>query len=269
MATKTTPKKAVSKKAPSSKVATKPARTKKPAVKKATPKKATPKKAAAKKPSVKKPAPKKTASQKPTPKKTPAKKPASKKPTPKKSTTKKPTPIRRSARSFRVNEHVVYPARGVGQIVEIGEAEIGGGKILLFVIHFEKEKLTLRLPVEKAQDQGLRKLADKKMMAGMMRTLKGRARIKRTMWSRRAQEYEAKIHSGNLIALAEVVRDLYRHESQGERSYSEKQLYEFAIDRLTREVALVRKATEADTLIDLEEVLAKTVLKSISAKSSS
>jgi CarD family transcriptional regulator len=166
--------------------------------------------------------------------------------------------VRRSALGFRVNEHIVYPAHGVGLIVEISAQEIAGMSLELFVINFEKEKMVLRVPIDKAEQTGMRKLADIKVMDGAIRTLKGRARVKRTMWSRRAQEYEAKINSGDLIAIAEVVRDLFRNENQPEQSYSERQLYEAALERMAREVATVEKTTEDAASVKLEAILAKT-----------
>lgn len=205
----------------------------------------------------KKPAAKKTAAQKPAAKKPAAKKPLAKKPAP-----KKPTTERRAAKGFRVNEFIVYPAHGVGQILEISEHEIAGEKLDLYVINFDKEKMVLRVPLEKAKQIGMRKLADKDMMAGAMRTLSGRARVKRTMWSRRAQEYEAKINSGDIIAISEVVRDLFRNENQPEQSYSERQLYEAALDRLAREVAAVEKSTEDEAKGKLETLLNKVTSKS-------
>ena len=128
----------------------------------------------------------------------------------------------------------------------------------LFVVNFEKEKMVLRVPLEKAKQVGMRKLADNSVMEGAMKTLRGRARVKRTMWSRRAQEYEAKINSGDLIAIAEVVRDLFRNENQPEQSYSERQLYEAALERMAREVATVNKTTDDEAILLLEAVLAKT-----------
>ena len=128
----------------------------------------------------------------------------------------------------------------------------------LFVVNFEKEKMVLRVPLDKAKQIGMRKLADSKVMDGAIKTLKGRARVKRTMWSRRAQEYEAKINSGDLIAIAEVVRDLFRNENQPEQSYSERQLYEAAMERMAREVATVEKTTEDEAVVKLEAILAKT-----------
>jgi len=158
---------------------------------------------------------------------------------------------------FKTNEWIVYPAHGVGRIVGIEEQEIAGMSLELFVITFEKDKMTLRVPTGKSQSVGMRKLADENVVKRAMETLKGRARIKRTMWSRRAQEYEAKINSGDLIAIAEVVRDLYRSESQPEQSYSERQLYEAALDRMAREIAAVEKLDERGAVQRITEVLAK------------
>jgi CarD family transcriptional regulator len=158
---------------------------------------------------------------------------------------------------FKTNEYVVYPAHGVGRIVGIEEQEIAGMSLELFVITFDKDKMTLRVPTGKLQSVGMRKLADENVVKKAMETLKGRARIKRTMWSRRAQEYEAKINSGDLVAIAEVVRDLYRSETQPEQSYSERQLYEAALDRMAREIAVVEKLDERGAVQRITEVLAK------------
>lgn len=158
---------------------------------------------------------------------------------------------------FKTNEFIVYPAHGVGRIVGIEEQEIAGMSLELFVINFDKEKLTLRVPTGKLQSVGMRKLADETLVKKAMETLKGRARIKRTMWSRRAQEYVAKINSGDLISIAEVVRDLYRSEAQPEQSYSERQLYEDALDRMSREIAAVEKLDERGATQRITEVLAK------------
>ena len=141
---------------------------------------------------------------------------------------------------FKTSEFVVYPAHGVGQIVSIEEQEVAGAKLELFVISFIKDKMTLRVPTAKIVSVGMRKLAEPPIVKRALETLKGRARIKRTMWSRRAQEYEAKINSGDIVAIAEVVRDLFRSDTQPEQSYSERQLYEAALDRLSREIAAVQ-----------------------------
>jgi CarD family transcriptional regulator, regulator of rRNA transcription len=158
---------------------------------------------------------------------------------------------------FKANEFIVYPAHGVGRIVGIEEQEIAGMSLELFVITFDKEKLTLRVPTGKLASVGMRKLADEGLVKKAMETLKGRARIKRTMWSRRAQEYVAKINSGDLISIAEVVRDLYRSEAQPEQSYSERQLYEDALDRMARELAAVEKLDERGAVQRITEILSK------------
>jgi CarD family transcriptional regulator len=158
---------------------------------------------------------------------------------------------------FKANEFIVYPAHGVGRIVGIEEQEIAGMSLELFVITFDKEKLTLRVPTGKLASVGMRKLADESLVKKAMETLKGRARIKRTMWSRRAQEYVAKINSGDLISIAEVVRDLYRSEAQPEQSYSERQLYEDALDRMARELAAVEKLDERGAVQRITDILSK------------
>ena len=158
---------------------------------------------------------------------------------------------------FKASEFVVYPAHGVGQILAIEEQEIAGAKLELFVINFIKDKMTLRVPTAKVANVGMRKLSEPALVKKALETLKGRARVKRTMWSRRAQEYEAKINSGDIVAIAEVVRDLYRSESQPEQSYSERQLYEAALDRLSREIAVVQHSTETEAVKEIEAQLAK------------
>jgi CarD family transcriptional regulator len=158
---------------------------------------------------------------------------------------------------FKTNEFVVYPAHGVGQILAIEEQEIAGARLELFVINFMKDKMTLRVPTAKVANVGMRKLSEPVLVKKALETLKGRARVKRTMWSRRAQEYEAKINSGDIVAIAEVVRDLYRSESQPEQSYSERQLYEAALDRLSREIAVVQHVTETEAVKEIESQLAK------------
>jgi CarD family transcriptional regulator len=158
---------------------------------------------------------------------------------------------------FKVNEFVVYPAHGVGQIVSIEEQEVAGFKLELFVISFSKDKMTLRVPTSKVTAVGMRKISDPEAARRSLEILTGRARIKRTMWSRRAQEYETKINSGDINAIAEVVRDLYRSDAQPEQSYSERQLYEAALDRMVREIAAVQKSNEIDALKAVEAQLQK------------
>ncbi|MDO9461426.1 MAG: CarD family transcriptional regulator [Alphaproteobacteria bacterium] len=152
---------------------------------------------------------------------------------------------------FKVNDHVVYPTHGVGKIVAVEAQEIAGTRLELFVIEFEQEKMTLRVPLGKAKAVGMRILSSRDTVRTALKTLRGRARIKRTMWSRRAQEYEAKINSGDLLLIAEVVRDLHRAEGQPEQSYSERQIYEAALDRMAREVGAVE---ELDAMAALERV---------------
>jgi CarD family transcriptional regulator len=158
---------------------------------------------------------------------------------------------------FRLNEFVVYPAHGVGQVVAIEEQEVAGFRLELFVINFSKDKLTLRVPTSKVSGVGMRKISDPDTAKRSLEILTGRARVKRTMWSRRAQEYETKINSGDINAIAEVVRDLYRSEAQPEQSYSERQLYEAALDRMVREIAAVQKSNEIDALKTVESQLQK------------
>jgi CarD family transcriptional regulator len=158
---------------------------------------------------------------------------------------------------FKLNEFVVYPAHGVGQIMGIEEQEVAGFRLELFVINFSKDKLTLRVPTSKVSGVGMRKISDADTARRSLEILTGRARVKRTMWSRRAQEYETKINSGDINAIAEVVRDLYRSEAQPEQSYSERQLYEAALDRIVREIAVVQKSNEIDALKMVEAQLQK------------
>jgi CarD family transcriptional regulator len=169
-------------------------------------------------------------------------------------TQKKPISARHG---FKTNEFVVYPAHGVGRIVGIEEQEIAGMTLELFVITFDKEKLTLRVPTGKLASIGMRKLAEESVVKRAMETLKGRARVKRTMWSRRAQEYVAKINSGDLISIAEVVRDLFRSDAQPEQSYSERQLYENALERMARELAVVERLDERGAVQRIVEILSK------------
>jgi CarD family transcriptional regulator len=158
---------------------------------------------------------------------------------------------------FRTDEYIVYPTHGVGRSVGLEEQEVAGCRLELYVINFEKDKMTLRVPVTKCASAGMRKLSDDTVVTKALETLRGRARVKRTMWSRRAQEYESKINSGDLISIAEVVRDLYRSDSQPEQSYSERQLYEAALDRMAREVAAVQDVDEVMAMQRIGETLSK------------
>ncbi|MCF6233297.1 MAG: CarD family transcriptional regulator [Rhodobacteraceae bacterium] len=156
---------------------------------------------------------------------------------------------------FRPNDFVVYPAHGVGRIVSVEEQEVAGFKLELFVVSFEKDKMTLRVPTHKAVEIGMRSLSPPDVIDKALRTLRGKAKVKRAMWSRRAQEYEQKINSGDLIAIAEVVRDLHRTDDQREQSYSERQLYEAALERMTREVAAVADGDEIAAAKQVGDVL--------------
>jgi len=256
------PKKAASKKATSKKNTPKKAAPKKAAPKKAAPKKAAPKKAAPKKSAPKKAAPKKTATKKATSKKNTSKKAAPKKTAPKK-INKKEKPSKKTTskktiskkEEFLPEQYVVYPSHGIGQILEIEKKEIAGQMLTMYVIEFEKEKMTLRVPLEKTKEIGVRKVSTKNQLKEIFEILTGKAKIRRTMWSRRAQEYEAKINSGDIKLLTEVVRDLFRSDSQPEQSYSERQLYEAARERLSREVAVIEKTDEQKAIEKIETIL--------------
>jgi CarD family transcriptional regulator len=162
------------------------------------------------------------------------------------------------AEVFVEGDHVVYPTHGVGKVERIATEEIAGHKLELIHITFEENRMTLRVPVAKARTAGLRKLATRKMFDEALAVLKGRARIKRTMWSRRAQEYEAKINSGDPLAIAEVVRDLHRNAGQPDQSFSERQIYEAAMDRLAAELAALDKTDKTTAVTKLADFL-KTV----------
>jgi CarD family transcriptional regulator len=166
-------------------------------------------------------------------------------------------PVAPKKHEFRAGDFVVYPTHGVGRIQKIDEQEVAGMKLELFVIAFEKDKMILRVPTTKAKAVGMRKLSTPDIVATALNTLKGRARVKRTMWSRRAQEYEAKINSGDLVSIAEVVRDLHRATGQPEQSYSERQLYEAALARMAREVAAIERIDEPSAIKRVESALVK------------
>jgi len=159
--------------------------------------------------------------------------------------------------AFDAGEFVVYPTHGVGKVLGVETQEIGGTELQLFVITFQQDRMTLRVPVAKADKSGLRRLSSRKIMDSALVTLKGRARIKRTMWSRRAQEYEAKINSGDPVSIAEVVRDLYRNVGQPDQSFSERQIYESALERLASELAAVESIENDEATKKLEAVLSK------------
>ena len=159
--------------------------------------------------------------------------------------------------SFKKDQFIVYPAHGVGRVTGVEQEVIAGFDIEVYVVVFEQEKMTLRVPTAKAAYSGMRALSNENILKDAFTTLKGRARIKRTMWSRRAQEYEAKINSGDLILVSEVVRDLHRTDQQPEQSYSERQLYESAIDRMVREVAAIQKVDYSDAMNDVLATLSE------------
>jgi CarD family transcriptional regulator len=156
---------------------------------------------------------------------------------------------------YSAGDFVVYPTHGVGKVLGVETQEISGVTLDLIIIKFDKDRMTLRVPVDKAENSGLRKLSTRKVMDSALTTLKGRSRVKRTMWSRRAQEYEAKINSGDPVSIAEVVRDLHRNADQPDQSYSERQMYQAALDRLARELAALEKIDEAAAAQKLEEML--------------
>jgi CarD family transcriptional regulator len=175
-------------------------------------------------------------------------------------------PAAPKAPSFKIGELVVYPAHGVGRVSNIEVQEIAGTKLELYIVDFEKEKLRLKVPTNRAEQKGMRHLADRAMIEQAMKVIRGRARIKRVMWSRRAQEYDAKINSGDMIAVAEVVRDLFRSERQPEQSYSERQLFEQALARFARELAAVRKIDDDQCIKEVEDFLARNAKRSAAEK---
>ena len=240
----------------SSKVKTKKAVSKKAPVKKAPDKKAPAKKAPAKKTVAKKTVAKKTVAKKAPAKKTVAKKSSSKK-----------SPTKKIKLQYSVGDFIVYPSHGVGEITDIQTFEIAEEKLEMYNVIFDKEKMTLKIPTIKAKEIGIRKVSSRNEMKKTLEILKGKAKIRRTMWSRRAQEYEAKINSGILTELTEVVRDLFRNSSQPEQSYSERQLYESARDRLAREVAVVEK-TDDDKAVDKIEIILNDATRKSSSENS-
>jgi len=172
---------------------------------------------------------------------------------PKNSNTKISSPKPKDA--FLPEQYVVYPSHGVGKVLEIEKREIAGQILEMYVIEFEKEKMTQRVPLGKIKENGVRKVSTKNQLKEIFEILTGKAKIRRTMWSRRAQEYEAKINSGDIKLLAEVVRDLFRSDSQPEQSYSERQLYEASRERLAREVAVIEKTDEQKAVEKMETIL--------------
>ncbi len=156
---------------------------------------------------------------------------------------------------YQDGDFVVYPTHGVGKIIGTETNDIAGMQIKLLVIRFEQDRMTLRVPMEKAMSLGLRTLSSRKHMDDAILTLKGKARVRRTMWSRRAQEYEAKIKSGDPVSIAEVVRDLRKRDTQTEQSYSERQMYQAALERLAREFAAIEEIDQATAAVQLEDLM--------------
>lgn len=161
--------------------------------------------------------------------------------------------------AFNSGEFVVYPAHGVGKVADISTQKIGGAELELIVVNFDKDKMTLRVPLSKAESVGLRKISETPVMDEALGVLKGKAKVRKIMWSRRAQEYENKINSGSPVAIAEVVRDLYRRENLSEQSYSERQIYEQALDRLANEYAICNNISAGDATKKLLDILASDI----------
>ena len=157
--------------------------------------------------------------------------------------------------AFQQDDFVVYPTHGVGRILGTESRQIGDTEIEMLVVRFEHDRMTLRVPMEKARSLGLRTLSSKKQMEQAIATLQGKARVRRTMWSRRAQEYETKIKSGDPVSIAEVVRDLHRRTNQSEQSYSERQMYQAALERLAREFAAIEKIDQEAAATKLEDLM--------------
>ena len=263
---KNTPSKAKSKKTVAKKKPVKKAATKKTIAKKTAVKKTATKKTVTKKTPVKKSATKKTTAKKTAVKKTATKKTATKKTPLKKSATKKLS--QKSIKlQYSVGDFIVYPSHGVGEITAIQTFEIAEEKLEMYNVIFDKEKMTLKIPTIKAREIGIRKVSSRNEMKKTLEILKSKAKIRRTMWSRRAQEYEAKINSGILTELTEVVRDLFRNSNQPEQSYSERQLYESARDRLAREVAVVEKTDDIKAVEKIEIILNDATRKTSSENS--
>ena len=159
--------------------------------------------------------------------------------------------------SFSTGDFVVYPTHGVGKVLSITKDTVAGQELELIAVRFDKDRMTLRVPMAKAKNSGLRKLSNKNIMDTALETLRSKSKVKRTMWSRRAQEYEAKINSGDPVSIAEVVRDLYRSQSQSDQSYSERQIYEQALNRLASEYAVCNKVSSEEAVAALLAVLTK------------
>ena len=158
---------------------------------------------------------------------------------------------------FKIDQYIVYPNHGVGKITDIEKRSIAGIKLDLYVIEFKQDRMLLRVPISKSETLKLRKVVSSSKMKQAISILKEKARSKNTMWSRRAQEYDEKINSGKPVMVAEVIRDLHRKENQAEQSHSERQLYEQALDRLGREMAVVFSINDKAAIEKIEKALAK------------
>ena len=256
-----------SKKSKGSKKTPSKTKSEKTATKKAPVRKTVAKKTAAKKAPVKKTAAKKTTAKKTAAKKTAAKKTATKK-APVRKTINKTLSKKKAKLQYSVGDFIVYPSHGVGEVTAIQKFEIAEEKLEMYNVIFDKEKMTLKIPTIKAKEIGIRKVSSRNEMKKTLEILKGKAKVRRTMWSRRAQEYEAKINSGILKELTEVVRDLFRNSNQPEQSYSERQLYESARDRLAREVAVVEKTDDIRAVEKIEIILNDATRKTTSENTS-
>ena len=166
-----------------------------------------------------------------------------------------PTPVKQY--DFKDRDAVVYPRHGVGQVIKIETAIINNKKIKLLAVSFEGDRMIMRIPYDRASETGLRPISSRGVMNKVMVILAGKARVRRTMWSRRAQEYTNKIQSGDVIAIGEVVRELWRDPAQPEQSFSERQMYQHALSRLAREYGAVYKITEEAAIVRLEAVMQK------------
>lgn len=159
--------------------------------------------------------------------------------------------------TFNAGEYVVYPTHGVGRVSDIAKQTIAGTELEMLVVNFDKDKMTLRIPTAKLSHVGLRKISNEKTMSEALETLKGKPKVRKMMWSRRAQEYANKINSGNPVAVAEVIRDLYRDENIAEQSYSERQIYEQAVERLASEVSIYNHCSQEEASQQLLDILSR------------
>jgi len=163
--------------------------------------------------------------------------------------------IRRKNSDLKIGTIVVYPKHGVGEIKKIESLEVENIKTNFYVVQMEQDKLMIRVPLDKQDEVGLRKISSKKILNQIFDILKLKPKIRRIMWSRRAQEYEAKIFSGDPLRIAEVIRDLFRRNNQQEQSYSERLMFQVALERLAREVAAIEKTDYFQSTEKIENIL--------------